>query len=609
VSLCLCGETPAAEAKEQYRLRIVLDFAPQRALTGYFRRQVAGEVGDGLRAALGELATVEVVDADRPPDDLRAVVADVRRDGLERALTGWKRRGPVLDHFVRVEWADGQYRLQGLSYDGLTGLPGPVVRTNATRYRADVGRTAALLVERDLALSGLVRTNPDRGGTVQVELRGGGLGAAMDRWVRKGDVFALVQVPSPTAAGRWVQWSYLEVLAPPGPDGNCSCKLISRYALESVAGWRCVRLGTITGPLRLRLVRDQPTDPGLAVTLEFRSGAFEGDPLATVPADETRDVETGAHKFSRLAYVTVRGGEGVRARVPVPILDDRLVVLPVPATSGADNRLRYTVNACLRDIAESYLDQAALFKSINELSKRPKERARAIERARAALARASADYRRLSTELDNLQGKKGLSDSERGRVERARKGLDQLKVGERELREHLADLVKIDKEENDPARREYLEQVKQAQLLVKQAEIEKAVALYEKLKASPHATAELKKYAATLKASWEPKSAEHRQARAFVYHVWPALDTPGLDARLPEATKHLEVLRKVGDRYGLLKFRDGTLAQVVRLTTELRGLKPHINRDDGPKVKLVEKVRGPLRALYDAIVAALEAMK
>jgi hypothetical protein len=611
VSLCLCGETeaPAAEAKEQYRLRIVLDFAPQRALTDYFRRQVAGEVGDGLRAALGELAAVEVVDADRPPDDLRAVVAEVRRDGLERALNGWKRRGPVLDHFVRVEQADGQYRLQGLAHDGLTGLPGPVVRTRATRYRADVGRTAALLVERDLALSGLVRTNPDRGGTVQVELRGGGLGAATDRWVRKGDLFGLVEVPSPTAAGRWVPWSFLEVQGPPAADGSCSCKLITRYAnLKRLVGLRCVRLGTITGPLRLRLVRDQPTDPGLAVTLEFRSGEFKGDPLATVPADETRDVETGAHKFSRLAYVTVRGGEGVRAQVPVPILDDRLVVVPVPARSGADNRLRYTVNACLHDIAESYLDQAALFKSINELS-RQKERARAVERARAALARASADYRRLSTELDDLQGKKGLAKEERARLARARQGLEQLKAGEGELREHLADLEKIEKEENDPARREYLEQVKQAQFLEKKAEVEKAVALYEKLTASPHATAELKKYAAALKASWEPKSDEHRQARAFVYHVWPNLDTPGLDARLKEATKHLEVLRKVGDRYGLRKFRDGTLAQVARLTEELRLLKPHINRDDGPRYKLVQKIVEPLRKLDDAIVQALEAKK
>src|SRR5438128_2014385 len=64
VSLCLCGESPAAldpQLKNPYHLQVVLHIAENRFLTPVFREQVERDLGDQLRLAFGPLARVEVV--------------------------------------------------------------------------------------------------------------------------------------------------------------------------------------------------------------------------------------------------------------------------------------------------------------------------------------------------------------------------------------------------------------------------------------------------------------------------------------------------------------------------------------------------------------------
>ena len=119
---------------QPYKLTVVLDVAKNRVLTDVFRQQIEREVREGLQAALGDLATVEVV-RDHPK------LADVRSQGLKRALDAWKERSDVKTHFIRIDVANGQYEIQSRQYDGPTAMAGPVVHSDHTADREFVADT------------------------------------------------------------------------------------------------------------------------------------------------------------------------------------------------------------------------------------------------------------------------------------------------------------------------------------------------------------------------------------------------------------------------------------------------------------------------------------
>src|SRR5713101_3176280 len=97
-SLCLCGKSFALdpETDKPYELRVVLGVADQRLLTDVFKEQVERELRDGLQAALGDLATVEVVRA-------HPRLKEVEANGLQ-ALDAWKDVDGVKTHFVMIDY-------------------------------------------------------------------------------------------------------------------------------------------------------------------------------------------------------------------------------------------------------------------------------------------------------------------------------------------------------------------------------------------------------------------------------------------------------------------------------------------------------------------------
>src|SRR5262249_39666554 len=143
-----------------------------------------------LQDSLGNnLAEVRVV-----PD--HPLVEPIDKLGLRQALESFKGAEPVKTHVVRVDYVDGQYEIQAAQHDGLTGQITPVIRK--TRLddpsgRPLVARSAALLIERDFGLIGTVIGDTKSPHKIQVALKGGKL-AALDRWVNKDDIFAVVQV-------------------------------------------------------------------------------------------------------------------------------------------------------------------------------------------------------------------------------------------------------------------------------------------------------------------------------------------------------------------------------------------------------------------------------
>src|SRR5438477_4851162 len=92
----VCGECRASDAKKAYTYRLVVDVAKHRLLTDVFEEQLQRELGDGLRAALGKMATVEVTNK-------HDKLADIRAHGLQKALDGMSERGDYKLHFVRVD--------------------------------------------------------------------------------------------------------------------------------------------------------------------------------------------------------------------------------------------------------------------------------------------------------------------------------------------------------------------------------------------------------------------------------------------------------------------------------------------------------------------------
>jgi hypothetical protein len=610
VSLFWAGPAPADDFREPYRLRIVLHLAPHRLLTDVFHRQLERELKDGLQAALGKLARVEVV---RKHPRLNDVLAR----GLGRSLDDYRERSDAKTHFVLIDFAGTRYEITARQHDGLTGLPSPAVRRERTRDRAYVARAAALLIEHDLGLLGTVVSEPDAAGRVKVELKGGGLGVDLGRWVKKDEVMGLVRVNG-DAAGSAVPWTFLQVEAAPA-SGVCTCRAFRRYPQMQVQGMRCVLLGTRSGTMRLRVVQETPgggyTEMRSSVRLQIRRRGFEGEDgtllQLAAPGPGNRDVDTADKgdkgKFSRMAFISVLAGQQRKARIPVALVDDQVVLLPVPAVNEENTLALERYRLLGRSVLMSYSVQSDLFREINDLTAKPAERARALARVRETLKRSRDDHARLSKERDEVEkelDRARLQPGEKPSFEAIDRRLRQIRSGEADLEQHIALLEKIEKEENDPARKEAKIKLEQARLLVKEAEVGKALALYKQVpdKFRPKG---LDRHIADLEKQWQTKSEAHRDARDFIYRLWPDLSTPGMVERFGEAEKAFETCKQESDTVAPLKLLKTNDKHRQRLEKELAALNPRVNIDHEKPTKEIGELLPKLLKLDTAIRAYL----
>src|SRR5262249_39460214 len=147
-------------------------------------------------------------------------------------------------------------------------------------------------------------------------------------------------------------------------------------------------------------------------------------------------------------------------------------------------------------------------------------------------------------------------------------------------------------------RKDWLLKEKQAEALVKQAELGEALAIY---KSAPEKfrTDALMKHIKELEKRWTPKGpgAEHAAARKFIYTTWPALPTEKMKDNLDNAKTALETCRTVEDIYGPIKFRNATLKHADRLLQEAKELKPGVNPGDDEKADLIKELSARLQEL------------
>src|SRR5438270_6803318 len=80
-----------------YNLQVVLHVEEHRLLTTVFVDRVRNELSGSLRAALGNLAQVDVVIK-------HPLLDEVRRDGLQHALDGWHFVNEAKIHFVLLSF-------------------------------------------------------------------------------------------------------------------------------------------------------------------------------------------------------------------------------------------------------------------------------------------------------------------------------------------------------------------------------------------------------------------------------------------------------------------------------------------------------------------------
>lgn len=597
---------PAAldpEVSKPYHLQVVLRIAPRRLLTDVFRDQVKRELRDGLQAGFKDMVRVEVVE-DHP------LLQEIEARGLQQALDGWKQVSDTKTHFVLIDCADGRYVIQARQHDGMTGLASPVVRRAQTTDRQFVARSAALLIDRDLGIVGTIQ--PEAGGTdVRVLLKGSRLGVPMERWVKKDEVFALVpvsQVGGETRTFR-VPWALLQAVEDPKETG-VRCRLYHRYkdplsGGPALLGHRCLKLGTTRTPLQLRLVDDRFSRPLPDQALAVSRYDFDSKVEEEHSTDADGLMRTKL-PYMHIAFVRVLAGASVRARVPVEILDNHLVVVPISINPQAEilGQIDLQKKQWIDQLYESLTVTGALFKELNRLVEK-KAHAAALKKAQAGLATVQADLAGRAAELRGLQAAAGdLGPGARLDLGEGEQRLQELQARRDELQRFVVNLENVVKEASDPRRAELLGMVEQARLLESEADYDRAIALYKKMLelsgVQPAIHAQVEGRLKELEQAWKLKNEQHRRARLFIYETWPKQEAPGrIGARIGEAQRMFQVCRDTHDVLSPRMLLKANLAHTTRLKKRLETLQPNDNEDDRAEAIVITEVAEHLRKLTE----------
>lgn len=587
------------ELASPYRLRVVLHVADNRFLTPLFQTQLERSLRDGLRLSLGALAEVEVVRS-------HPLIREVEAKGLEAGLAALDQIGPVKLHFVVIDFAGGVYTVQARQYDGNTGLLSPVVRRATTSDRGQVSSLAAQLVEHDFGLSGTVI---EVGKEVKVALRAGKTGGNLDRWLRPGEVFAISRITSEgeRLRGTRVRWALLETLAPP-KDGVVRCRLWQRFQEDDlrpapgVVGYRCLKLTTLQGPVKLRLVDPQHLRPldGVAVRLETASGG---------PADELATNREGLivsrASFKHLAIVKVLSGGAVRALVPLELVDDRTVTCPVKLDADAETHaaLDFRKAHWFARILTNLGLAAERVQRLNQQLTQSLETALAT--ARSGISNMDAEIEYLAAERAELLRQAAQRSAPKPDLREGDQAFAALKEKRAELAQFIVRVEGVLKESGDAKALGVHKLLERARLLEGEAEYDQAIALYEKvLRASPE-QAKVGEHLEKLKATWKPRTAAHAEARKFLVEIWPTLEVAELDKNLPRALAALKVCRAVADRLTPRRVVQANVVHANNLKKALDALKRLDTEDSRTRAKAIAVLAEGLRQLHaEAVLSA-----
>jgi hypothetical protein len=626
-SLCLLGTLLAASVcpaagpapGPAYNLEVVLDIARSRAFTEPFRQQVERELREGLQAGLGSLAVVKVTSEHELLPEIRAV-------GLGKALDSWKKRSDTKTHFVLIDLVNNKYEVRARQFDGPTGMPSAAVRTARTPDRAFVARTAALLIEQDFGFTATFdswpgagvkappREGPPAPEIVRLKFLGAAEGVPMSQWVKPNDVFAVVHMYRGSRAPDVIQGALVQIQDGPrddDPDAPCTGRLYSRYGAEGIRegldhdGYRCVKLGAITAPVRLRFMQQRPNKTRVPLTtpltVEVRQRGFTEQAGMVAGITEggyySSDRGPNAQPFDRVAFVTVLSGRG-RAFIPLVLVDNHTEVVVLPPATDTGDVLARDLARWKEEVNMAGRVQTEIFKDLNEMAeKADTPRAKIVKQAQAGLARTEDDWANLDKAKEKLLEDAKAANSALPDLREQEDALRDLKRGEKKLKEYVKEQEDILNRDSDPRRKAAQAMVADAGLEEEKAEYGKAIALYRKAMDVITDDKSLQKRLKEVEDAWRPKDAAHGEARDFIYNKWPKLDTAGLEAEMGNARKALQVCKSFGDTLYPRKLVLATQAHTARLQQESDAALKKGDTDDDKTVERLAKVSEQLKKL------------
>ena len=438
----------------------------------------------------------------------------------------------------------------------------------------------------------------------------------------KDDVFALVKVYTAGEGLRTVRdpWTLLQVQEVSSKDGLGTCRLYRQgrplplAGGGGIAGYRCLKLGTIQAPLRLRLVKARdparskesgPHVPAPNLGIQVRRHGFTGEDTTKVQGTSDADgwYSTEGMKdiplFDRVAFVSIHqlGVSGPRNRVPLALVDDGPIECQVAAGVSESNQFSLRKTLWEQDIFDELSLLRDRFKDFNESLSRPNTHEQTLEAARRALTDVEEGRTTLTnvrTELASLVGTAGAKQLETGDIllEEVKKGRDQLST-------FIDSLKEILKEEKDPARLKAQTMITRRTCWKKPSRITpRLLELYEQ--ALPQVEdMKLREHVNQLKKDWEPRGDKHAAARKFIFETWPNSETSpaAMKDLIKEAEKALQECRAVKDLLGPKRLLRVALGHSARVIKQIKELHPDVNKGDLAQAEELTKVSEALAQL------------
>jgi hypothetical protein len=499
----------------------------------------------------------------------------------------------IKTHFVLIDYVDNSfYEIRARQHDGYTGQSTPVIRREQTNSRDFLARTIGLLLDSDFGVVGEITSSADEN-KVEVTLKGAGLDVPLLHWVRPGDVFALVEIVQSGMGlkANPVPSALLQAQDTPNKSGVVKCRFFHRHIFSfnnptpGSKGFRCIKLATTKAPLRLRLVewsqRGLTPLNGYKVVVHRQGfGLDRGEETAT-NSDGFTKLFGGKENYDNVAFVQIydpaKQGKEVLARVPVPILDDRPVIITLRPKKEAATPLELRLGFWVKRINDRLVENQGIF---TELSREVPQ----ADKLNATLQRAQVIKVDLDQDIENFQKeRKDLEEAAKDPpvtldlkegdqllqlLERDRKALEKFVSGLRDS---------VDRE-NDPVRREFLSKWEQAKGFERDTEYDRAIQLYEEAQQGLKDDG-LGKHLEKLKKDWAPKSKEHETARAFIYKEWPDFDIDHAKDQIASARAAFDTCKKENDYLTPQKLLRVALGHDKKLKEFLASLNPTANED------------------------------
>jgi hypothetical protein len=570
-----------------YKLQIVLRFSDHRDLTTVLKEKVERELRDNVRAAFGDLVQVEVT---RTHPRLK----EIEEKGL-KALDSWKDVDNVKTHFVLIDYVDNTYyEISARQHDGYTGMTSPLIRRDQTNARDFLARKISLLLDHDFGVIGEVSGAGDDT-NVELKLKGAGLDPQTTPRVKAGDVFGIVEILS--TGGRLsaapMQFAVLQAQDTANKNGVVRCRYFHRYKSSfsnprpGSIGFRCIKLGTTSKPLVVRLVEQGARTPrplnGYPIWVQ-RQGFNEE------VSDDVEKNATNSDGFTRLlgkkkpydnvAFVIIRDPKDNNelARVPVPILDDRPVTIALALKKEAATPLQFRVRTWVNRINQRLVENQGIFKDLATEAPQLNKLGALLDKARILKVGLDEDISNFGKERKELED--AIKDTPDAGVDLAEgdRLIQLLEKDKEELGNYISGLVDTVEKEKNPERRDSLQKVEQARSLERDSEYEKALKLYEE------AQKELKddklaRQIEKLRAAWETKSPEHKSAREFIYNDWPNFDQDHMKEKVAKAQTAFDTCKSNNDNLTPRKLLRVAIGHSTKLTAILADLNPDVNAD------------------------------